>query len=165
MMNKTVVLGLLAGAFLVAPLMASVQPNDANRQRPFQKMINDLKLTPDQQAKLKAQHKQMREDGKQLFEQMKSIREKVKAELLKDKPSKIALDDYATQLAGLHKQLIQKRHEHLLQAKAILTPEQFAKLVNHEWQGPGGPEGERPYKGMGKGSCGRGMDDDGPDEK
>jgi len=117
-------------------------------------MINDLKLTPDQQAKLQTQHKEMREQGKVIFEQMKKIREKVKTELLKDKPSPAALDDYASQLAGLHKQLIQKRHEHLLQAKKVLTPEQFSKLVNHEWKMPG-PEGGRPFPGKGRGKHGQ----------
>jgi len=159
MTKKIVTLGFLAGALMLAPFTVSAQPGDTGMQRPFQKMIIDLKLTPDQQAKLKAQHKQMREDGKVIFEQMKGIREKVKSELLKDKSSKSVLDDYATQLAGLQMQLIQKRHEHLLQAKAVLTPEQFTKLVNHEWQGP---EGDRPH--MGKGKHGQGMDGD-PDER
>jgi Spy/CpxP family protein refolding chaperone len=135
---------------MVLPPMVSAQPNDTMMQKPFQKMIHDLKLTPDQQAKLQAQHRQMREEGKLIFAQMKGIRDKEKMELLKDKPSKAALDDYATQLAELHKQLIQKRHEHLLQAKAILTPEQFSKLVNHESRGPG-PDGDWPHKNKGGG--------------
>jgi Spy/CpxP family protein refolding chaperone len=140
----------MAGALMLSPLAVSAQPDDTMMKRPFQKMINDLKLTQNQQAELKAQHKQMREKGKEIFEQMKKVREKVRAELLKDKPSKPALDDYAAQLAGLHKQLIQNRHEHLLQAKAILTPEQFSKLVNHEWRGPE-PEGDRrPFQGKGR---------------
>ncbi len=158
MKKKSIMLGLMASSLMVSPLAVSAQPGDTMMQRPFQKMINDLKLTPDQQTKLKAQHKQMRKEGKLIFEQMKGIRDKVRSELLKDKPSKAALDDYAAQLAELHKQLIRKRHEHLLEAKAILTPEQFSKLVNHEWQGPG-PEGVGPHMKKGKEGHGQGMGD------
>jgi Spy/CpxP family protein refolding chaperone len=150
-MRKTLITaGIMAAALMLSPLAVFAKPYDTMMKRPFAKMINDLKLTQDQQAELKAQHKQMREEGKVIFEQMKKIREKVSSELLKDKPSRPALDDYAAQLAGLHKQLIQKRHEHLLKAKAILTPEQFAKLVNHEWK-KNGPAGDRrPFKGKGR---------------
>jgi Spy/CpxP family protein refolding chaperone len=137
------VLGFISGALMLLPLTVPAQQSDTMTQKPFQKMISELKLTPDQQAKLRAQHKQMREEGKVLFEQMKKVRGKVREELLKDKPSTFVLDDYAAQLAGLQKQLIQKRHEHLLKAKAILTPEQFSKLVSHEGKGFG-PEGDRP---------------------
>jgi len=150
MKNTTIMMGIIAGAFMLSPPTASAQPDDTMMQKPFQKMINDLKLTPDQQTKLRAQHKKMREEGKLIFEQMKKIRDKVRSELLKEKPTKAALDDYATQLAELHKQLIQKRHEHLLQAKTILTPEQFSKLVNHEWKRPG-PGEDRPHKRKGSG--------------
>jgi Spy/CpxP family protein refolding chaperone len=145
--------GVLAGILMLSPLAVFAQHADTTAPRPFQKMISDLKLTPDQQAKLQAQHKEMREQGKAVFEQMKKIREKVKTELLKDTPSPTVLDDYAAQLAGLHKQLIQKRHEHLLQAKKILTPEQFSKLVNNEWKRPG-TEGCGPFRGKGKGKHG-----------
>jgi Spy/CpxP family protein refolding chaperone len=141
MKSSVLVSGLMAGALMLWPLVASAQQKDPMTQKHFQGLVNDLKLTPDQQSRLKTQHQQMREEGKAVFKEMKKVREKVRAELLKDKPSKPALDEYATQLAGLHKQLIQKRHEHLLQAKAILTPEQFSKLVNREESRPG-PEGD-----------------------
>lgn len=156
MKKMSIMTGLMAGAVLLTPLAAfsqpSSQPRDTAMQKPFQKMFKELKLTPDQQTKLKAQHRQMKEEGKAIFEQMKGIRDKVRTELLKDKPSKATLDDYATQLAELHKQLIRKRHEHLLGAKAVLTPEQFSKLVNREYKGPG-QMGKGLYKRMGKDSC------------
>lgn len=153
MKSRMTAAGFLTCILMLSPIAAHAQPADTAAPRPFQKMINDLKLTPDQQSKLQAQHKEMREQGKLIFEQMKKIREKVKTELLKDKPSQAVLDDCAAQLAGLHKQLIQKRHEHLLQAKALLTPEQFSKLVNHEWKARG-PDRDRLFHGKGKGKRG-----------
>ena len=150
-MRKTLITaGIMAVALMLSPLAVSARPYDTMMKRPFAKMISDLKLTQDQQAELKTQHMQMREKGKVIFDQMKKVREKVRVELLKDKPSKPALDDYAAQLAGLHKQLIQNRHEHLLHAKAILTPEQFSKLVNHEWKKSGPDDDGRPFHGKGR---------------
>jgi hypothetical protein len=67
---------------------------------------------------------------------MKAVREKAKAELLKASPSKQVLDDYASQLGDLHKQLVQNLHLQALKAKTILTPEQFSKMVNFQWMGP-----------------------------
>jgi Spy/CpxP family protein refolding chaperone len=164
MKNTIMAVCFLTCMFMVSPLAVFAQPADSTGPGPFQKMINDLKLTTDQQAKLQAQHKEMREQGKVIFEQMKKIREKVKTELLKDKPSPAALDDYAAQLAGLDKQLIQKRHEHLLQAKKALTPEQFSKLANHEWK-RSGPEGCRPFPGKGKGKHGPEKGDEDMDDR
>jgi len=127
--------GFLAGTLMLSPLAAFTQPDDTMMQRPFQKMIKELNLTQDQKTKLKALRMQMKESRQQIFNQMKGVRNKIKEELLKDKPSKTALDGYASQLGELSKQIAQKLADHLLQVKAILTPEQFTKLVNHDWMG------------------------------
>jgi Spy/CpxP family protein refolding chaperone len=132
---KALRIGLTAGMFLLSPLPALAQPSDTPAQRPFLKMIQELNLTQDQKTKLKALRQQMKEPRQQIIEQMKGIRKKIKEELLKDKPLKSALDGYASQLGDLSKQIAQKLADHLLQVKAVLTPEQFAKLVNHDWMG------------------------------
>jgi Spy/CpxP family protein refolding chaperone len=119
-----------AGILLASSFAFSVQPNDSAMEKHHQKMMADLNLTADQQTKLQALHKNMMETGKALAEQMKGTNEKAKAELLKDQPSKQILDGYATQLADIQKQLIQKHYEHLLQVKTILTKEQFLKHVS-----------------------------------
>jgi Spy/CpxP family protein refolding chaperone len=144
MKSRMMAVVFMSSALMLSSLSAAARRNDSLLQKPFQKMIIELNLTQEQQVKLRAQHKQMLEEGKVIFEEMKKVREKVREELLKDKPSKSTLDDYASQLAGLHKQLIQKHHEHLLQTKAILSPEQFSKLLNHEGKGFGQP-GDRPF--------------------
>lgn len=153
MKSRMAIAGIISGLLVASAPAVSAQPADTAAPRPFQRMISDLKLTKDQQAKLQAQHREMREQGKLIMEQMKKIRAEVKTELLKDKPSQAVLDDCANRLAGLHKQQIQKRHTQLLQAKAIMTPEQFSKLVNHESKRPG-PERGRPFHGKDKGKHG-----------
>jgi Spy/CpxP family protein refolding chaperone len=141
MKNALMAAGIVAGALMLSSQAVYALPDDSMMKRPFRKMVNDLQLTQRQQAELKAQHEQ----GK-----MKEIREKVRAELLKNKPSKAALDECAAQLAGLHKQLIQNRHDHLLKAKKILTPEQFSKLVSHEWRKAGPSRDRGPARRKGK---------------
>ena len=135
MKNIATVVGFLAGTLMLSPLAAVAQPDDTMMQKPFQKMIKELNLTQDQKTKLKALRKQMKEPRQQIIDQMKGVRNKIKEELLKDKPSKTVLDGYASQLGELSKQIAQKLADHLLQVKAILTPEQFTKLVNHDWMG------------------------------
>lgn len=133
MTKKTITLGILAGALMMSPLSTRAQPADTPVQRPMQKMIRELNLTPDQKTKLKALRGQMKDVRQQIVEQMKGIRNKIKEELLKDKPSEKTLDGYAAQLGELSKQIAQKMSSHLLQVKAILTPEQFKKMVSFDW--------------------------------
>jgi len=119
-------------------------------------LTEKLNLTADQQGKLLALHKEKNAEAKPLFDQMKAIRDKVKAELLKSEPSKQALDNFASQLGDLHRQLVRNMNEHLLKVKAILTPDQFSKLVNFDWMGSG--PGMHP--GMHHGMGGHGSDKD-----
>jgi Spy/CpxP family protein refolding chaperone len=154
MRSNVTVRWFLAGSLFFAPLAQAVQPpaqapDDSLHGKQHEKFFAELKLTPDQKTKLQALHKQMRETAKPFFDQMKGIMEKSKAELLKPQPSKQVLYGYAAQLADLHKQMAEKRADHLLQVKAILTPEQFSKLLSHE--PPMGPEGFRHGDGKGKG--------------
>jgi Spy/CpxP family protein refolding chaperone len=170
---RTALFGLITASLMMSPLAVSAMPDSATMGKHHDKMMQELKLTPDQNTKLKELHQQQMEAMKPYFEKMKGIREKVKAELLKPQPSKQVLDGYAVELGDLHKQMAQKRNDHLLQVKAILNAEQFSKLVNREGMGPGmmggcKHDGNCPHKkDMGKGGFkhgdGHGMNE-GPDE-
>jgi Spy/CpxP family protein refolding chaperone len=170
MKSNVTVRWFLAGSLFLTPLAANAgdppapQPpamDSARMEKHHQKMWAELKLTPDQKSKFQALHKQTRETMKPFFEKMKGIMEKSKAELLKPQPSLKTLDGYAAEMGDLHKQMAQKRVEQLLQIKAILTPEQFTKLLSRDFMGP--PEGFGPGKGMGKGRPHHDKDSDGPD--
>ena len=141
MRNKFALLTIMSCVLAASPLFASEQSCNASatkQERPRQNMFKQLNLTPDQKDKLKALRKELMESSKPIFEQMKAMREKVKAELLKNEPAQSSLDDYAAQLADLEKQMGMKWNSHLLKIKAILSPEQFSKLVNSDWaRGPG----------------------------
>lgn len=144
---KNTIISITLGALFafIIPTGAATQPNDSATMNHHQKMMADPTLSADQKTKIQALHKDMEEKGKPLFDQMKSISDKVKVELLKDQPSKPVLDEYATQIADIQKQLLQKRYDHVLRVKAILTKEQFITHLNHEWMGPQCAE---KYKGM-----------------
>jgi Spy/CpxP family protein refolding chaperone len=165
MKNRTLVLGLLAaGSLMLSPLVVSAQPDGPGKGKNHEKMMAELKLTAEQNEQLKGLHQQHRQDMKPFQEKMKGIRDKVKAELLKPAPSKPALDGYAAELGDLHKQMALKRNEHLLQMKAILTAEQFAKLVNKDWMGGERMKGRSPRHGKGKDGC-KQKKGSGPDEQ
>jgi Spy/CpxP family protein refolding chaperone len=136
MISKTAVLAMTSWALTMSPFIASAENGDSTHNHPMKNKFAELNLTADQKEKLKALHKEGMAAAKPLFDQMKAVREKAKAELLKASPSKQVLDDYASQLGDLHKQLVQNLHLQALKAKTILTPEQFSKMVNFQWMGP-----------------------------
>jgi Spy/CpxP family protein refolding chaperone len=155
MKSNILSLALLASSLALSPCAASAQPADSAKGRHLERMFADLNLTADQKTKLKALHQELKGSHKQVFDEMKALREKTKAELQKPQPSKQLLDGYAVQTGDVHKQLAQKRTAHMLQIKAILTPEQFTKLLNRE---PRRQAIKRGHKGK------RGCDGYGPDD-
>jgi len=151
MKNKLIVLAIAGWALTISPFMAWAGNDDSAQYLPIKKKMAELNLTADQQGKLIALDKEKNAGAKPLFDQMKAIRDKMKTELLKSEPSKPALDNFASQLGDLHKQLVRNMNENLLKVKSILTAEQFSKLVNFDWMrsGPGmhhrmgGPGGDK----------------------
>jgi Spy/CpxP family protein refolding chaperone len=136
MINKAAILAITSWALTISPFIASAGNGDSTQYHTMKKKFAELNLTADQKEKLKALHKEGIAAAKPLFDQMRAVREKAKAELLKASPSKQVLDDYASQLGDLHKQLVQNLHVQALTAKTILTPEQFSKMMNFQWMGP-----------------------------
>ena len=149
MLSKSALLAAIVLAFTMLAVAAWARTGDSTEGRPMMgKHFAELNLTSDQKDKLKELRKQWMESAEPVFEQMKAVREKAKAELLKKEPSQQALDDCAAQMGDLHKQLSQKFQAHMLKAKAVLSAEQFEKLMNFDWMGPGpGMEGGWKHHG------------------
>jgi Spy/CpxP family protein refolding chaperone len=112
----------------------------------WQKIAKNLELTPDQQAKLKDLRADMGKQNKATREKIKTIREKEKEELLIPNPSQPALYGYAKEINDLQGAMAEKRLEHLLKVKEVLTPDQFKKLLSmtsrmgkgRQWKHDGG---------------------------
>jgi Spy/CpxP family protein refolding chaperone len=144
-------------------------PDTSAAVQRMHRMFDDLKLTDEQQARLKALRDEMMTIRKQHIEAVKGVRDKMKAELLKPSPSQKMLDRYAGELGELHKKMTKDRTDHLLKVKKVLTPEQFSKLVEKEERtdrgfGGGMRSGKHPHPGdcPPKGDCPRHGNGGGP---
>lgn len=103
----------------------------------------DMKLTTEQQEKLKALHGEMMETRKAHKDEVMAVRKKIADELIKDAPSTANLDTYSKELGELHAKMTQERYQHLLKVKQILTAEQFKTMLSREEAGgPGGCHGK-----------------------
>jgi Spy/CpxP family protein refolding chaperone len=95
-----------------------------------EKMTEKLGLSNDQQTKLKDLRVDMKKQVNDSRERIKSIREKIKNELLAPNPNQVALYGYEKEINDLKGTIAEKRIEHLLKVKEILTPDQFKTLLN-----------------------------------
>jgi len=117
-----------------------------------EKMAKELGLSTQQKAKLKEFREEMREVHQTQMEKIKALREKSKEELLKPVPSRDVLAALAKESGELRRVMAEKEADHMLKVKAVLTPEQFAKLLSKDFmlrmeQGPGGPhDGKGPHE-------------------
>jgi Spy/CpxP family protein refolding chaperone len=92
----------------------------------------ELNLTDEQKAKLKELRSGQAPAHKKEGETMRDVRQKIKAELLKEKPDRVALNKLTDEIANSHRQMARDRTEHLLKVKQILTKEQFEKMLSAE---------------------------------
>lgn len=153
---------LFPALFLAVSAIAA--PNDSSsaamHDSLHQKFMDQLNLSADQKAKMKALREEMRTLRKANMEKMKVLREKSKEELLKAAPNKTVLYGYAKEMGDLHKAMAEQMADHLLKVKAVLTKEQFEKMMSKDFlkgmrerrmhDGPprGGPHGMGGPGGM-----------------
>jgi len=127
---------LLAVAFL--PCAGFADGKKAPREHPGKKMFAELGITAEQEAKLKEIHEASVPTKKLYLKEIEVVRQKIKVELQKEKPSKSALNKYAAETGNLHKKMNLASIDRLMKVKAVLTPEQFNKLYERGFIG-GGP--------------------------
>lgn len=116
---------------LATPLFA--QPDDPEHCGRHKAVMEELNLNDEQQTKLKLLKLDMQKEHILHFDEVKKVRDKIKEELLKEKPSEAKLNEYAKELGKLHGKLSEKRMAHFLQVKQILSKEQFEKLLSKEF--------------------------------
>ena len=121
---------LIAGIAGVVFVHADTDTSWAKGKQMWQKMSEKLALTPDQQAKLKDLRTDLRKQTKDSWEKIKTIRGKEKDELLVPNPSQQALYGYAKEINDLQGAMAEKKLEHLLKVKEVLTQDQFKKLLS-----------------------------------
>lgn len=111
------------------PLIA--QPDNPEHYGKHKKgFIEELNLTDEQATQLKLLKLDMQKEHILHFDEVKKVREKIKEEMLKEKPSQSTLDGYAKELGKLHGELEKKRFKHFLKIKGALNKEQFEKILS-----------------------------------
>jgi len=89
-------------------------------------MAKVLDLTEGQQKQLKDIKQKQREAMKGLFEQIKSNREELNAEIIKATPDMSKVNNIQAQMKILQSQMVDNHLNSILEIKKIMTPEQFA---------------------------------------
>jgi Spy/CpxP family protein refolding chaperone len=130
MNKKTFFLPLLSAALLWIPSQSFSADEQGDHQ-----MWNDLQLNADQKSKLLTMHNEVKDLRKNQRDEINAVRQKIKEELSKSNSSKTILSGFVSDLGKLHEKQIQSHIDHMMQLKTILTPEQFQKVIDKEWNG------------------------------
>lgn len=139
---------LAAALFLSMPAYAGEGQGPGGKpgergEKMMQKMTEDLGLTAEQQAQMKAQRESQKGKMEASFARTKEIKDAMRAELDKAETDAAKVKAYVDQLTDLYRQKLEQRVESVQGMKKILTPEQFSKLVEKmkakkaEWEKEG----------------------------
>jgi Spy/CpxP family protein refolding chaperone len=166
-MSKKTLLAVSALMIILVPVALSAQKMHMEKMHKEMGCMHEgkgMNLDPEQKLaieKLKLEHKLANIDIK--AEQMK-LKEQIKEELLKDEPSKKAIEGYMKKIAANREKMQKSRLDHALEVKKVLSPEQWKMFVEHHWDGMGRMDhgkcgchsgSMRAPRGMGKkGGCG-----------
>ncbi len=130
-------------AFLTAPLVhADETPTASDDKESFfqkrrqewekkiQEVYDQLNLTDEQKKKLEANKAGHRDTMKALFEKMRSYRQALNDELMKPDLNMGHINEIQAQVKTLQAEITDHRLNSILEVRAILTPEQFAKFIS-----------------------------------
>lgn len=122
--------------------------HDSKKGDHFQKMTEELNLTPQQKEALTKEREEFASKSKDLKEKIRTVRTDLKAELDKPVLDKAKVDTLTAELKNMIGQQIQNRIDKVIAMKQILTPEQFAKMRSSmdERKHEKGEKGEKGYK-------------------
>jgi Spy/CpxP family protein refolding chaperone len=133
-MHRKLIIVMAVVMSIIAAAVAAPQDSCRTEMAKGEKMAKELGLSTQQKAQFKDLHREMREAHNDQIDKMKALLEKSKEELLKPAPSKDILYGYAREMGELHRVMAEKEAEHLLKVKAVLTPDQFVKLLSRDFK-------------------------------
>ncbi len=113
-----------------APVFAWQKGNgrEGRHQEKFQRMVQELNLSEEQQVRMKEQRQQHREQQQALRQQVKQKREELRQELEKPEIDPAHIQQISIELKELMGQKIDQQIQGILTTKEILTPEQFVQF-------------------------------------
>jgi Spy/CpxP family protein refolding chaperone len=98
-------------------------------EKGFGKSLEDLKLTEDQQEKLREIRDSSKRDIFNLKHEIQLAVMDIQDEYKKEKSDSAKISGYIDKLSDAQKKLMKIRSDQMLKMKAVLTPEQFKKLI------------------------------------
>ena len=93
------------------------------------KVMDELKLTPDQEEKLQAMRESSKRELFSMRNELKTTVWDIQDEFKKETVDKSKINSLTDKMADIEKKLIKTRTEHMFKVKEILTAEQFKKLI------------------------------------
>jgi len=127
----------------VAFASPTVSADERRGDHPARKMLEELNLTAEQEAQFKEINARYAPARRESAQRIEELREKMNQEILRDKPSKSALIQYAGTIGEIQKKMSLASVGHLLDVKAVLTPEQFRTFVSMSSATAGAKRGRR----------------------
>ena len=125
------------------------------------KMVQELGLTQEQAAQLAQMRQTNQAAAETLREALKSAQTGLREALSQYDADPATVQNYATQVKTAQAQLVDHRVASVTQLKAILTPEQFAKMQEKAKErrknARNGREGKGKFGGQGRGRSGGGF--------
>lgn len=104
----------------------------------FQRVFKELNLTPEQEERLKNHRAGSREEMKAFHKKMSDKRKELGDEIQKQELDMEKINQLNSELKAMHSEMQDNRLKDILEAREILTPEQFGKFREFiEKHGPG----------------------------
>ena len=129
---------LTAGLVYAETEQGAKQSGEGQRGKQWQeqkeKIAKDLNLTPEQQQKLEANRKSQRETMNNLHKALKEKQDKLQELLKNANVTRSSVNPLVSEIKSIQDQLVEARVNAIFAVKAILTPEQFAKLQQRSEQ-------------------------------
>lgn len=128
--NLAVIVFVILGLAVVSNSYAADRSSAQGNKEIRQKLWDQLSLTPVQKKQLEENRAKNRETMKATFENMKSCRESLNAELMKPELDMNKINSIQSQMKALQNQMADSRLSSMLEVRKVLTREQFEKFLD-----------------------------------
>lgn len=112
-----------------------------------EEMKKALGITPEQDKLLEAERTKHREESKALYDAIKAKKKELSDAIAKPGATRAGVQPIVDQLKVIQDKKMDKKVDGIFAMKAILTPEQFAKLEQMKEKGMMEGKGKRNYRG------------------
>jgi len=101
---------------------------EGHKEKMFEGLVEELGITPEQQAEIKKERSDHKAASKELRKQLRTKHQELRGELEKDTTDKGKINTLVAEIKTLTGTKLEQRVKSVLFMKETLTPEQFAKL-------------------------------------